>query len=94
MAAIAAVAPWSIGANGARTDPDLGLGFAALWHVACGCDACKEQLGMPWLLRVNMYEQPRYAANDRCVLWWSYKGANYWKIFQLEPVNEEEKKGA
>ena len=33
---IAAVAPWSIGANGARTDPDLGLGFTALRHVACG----------------------------------------------------------
>jgi hypothetical protein len=23
-----------------RTDPDLGLGFAALWHVACGCQPC------------------------------------------------------
>ena len=69
-------------------------GFAFLWCVACGCNACKEQLGMPWLPLVNMYEQPRYAANDWCVLWWSYKGANDWKIFQLEPVNEEEEKGA
>jgi hypothetical protein len=77
-----------------RMDPDLGLGFAALRRVACGCDACKEQLGMPWLPRVNMDEQPWYAANNQCVLWWSYKGANDWKIFQLEPVNEEEEKGA
>ena len=37
-----------------RTYPDLGLGFTALWRVACGCDTCKEQLGMPWLPRVNM----------------------------------------
>jgi len=70
------------------------LGFVALWRVACGCDACKEQLGMLWLPGVNMYEQPRYAANDRCVLRRSYKEANDWKIFQLEPVNEEEEKGA
>jgi hypothetical protein len=49
---------------------------------------------MSWLPRVNMYEQPQYAANDWCVLWRSYEGANDWKIFQLEPVNEEEEKGA
>jgi hypothetical protein len=77
-----------------RTDPDLGLGFAALRRVACGCNACKEQLGMPWLPRVNKYEQPRYVANNRCILWQSYEGANDWKIFQLEPVNEEEETGA
>jgi hypothetical protein len=76
-----------------RTDPDLGLGFAALWRVACGCNACKEQLEMPWLPRVNKYEQPRYVANNRCILWQSYEGANDWKIFQLEPVNEEEETG-
>jgi hypothetical protein len=77
-----------------RTDPDIGLGFAALRRVVCGYNACKEQLGMPWLPRVNMYEQPRYVANNRCILWQSYEGANDWKIFQLEPVNEEEETGA
>jgi hypothetical protein len=41
-----------------RTDPDLGLGFAALRHVGCGCEACKDQLRRRWLPRVNMYEQP------------------------------------
>ena len=75
-------------------DPDLRLGLAALRRVACGCDACEEQLGMPWLQRANMYEQPRYATNNWCVLWRSYEGANDWEIFQLEPVNEEEEKGA
>jgi hypothetical protein len=43
-----------------RTDPDLGLGYAALWRVACGCDACKEQLGRPWLQCADMFEQPQY----------------------------------
>ena len=55
---------------------------------------CKVQLGMSWLPCVNTYEQPRYAANNWCILWWSYKGANNWKIFQLEPVNKEGEKGA
>ena len=49
---------------------------------------------MPWLPRVNKYEQPRYVANNRCILWQSYEGANDWKIFQLEPVNKEEETGA
>ena len=52
---------------------------------------CKEQLEMTWLPRVNMYEQPWYAANDGCVLWRSYEGANDWKIFQLELCDKEEK---
>jgi hypothetical protein len=40
-----------------------------------------------------MYEQPRYATNDWCILWRDYKGENDWKIFQLGPVNKEEEKG-
>jgi hypothetical protein len=57
-------------------DLDLGVGYVALWHVACGWDACKEQLGRPWLPRVDMFEQPQYAQNNECILWPSYKGAN------------------
>ena len=30
-------------------DPDLGVEWAALCHVACGCGPCKEQLKMPWV---------------------------------------------
>jgi hypothetical protein len=40
-----------------RTNSDLGLGFAALHCIACGCDACKEQLARPWLPCVEMHEQ-------------------------------------
>jgi hypothetical protein len=38
-----------------HTNPDLGLGFAALWCVGCGCEACKDQLRKPWLPHVDMY---------------------------------------
>ena len=31
-----------------RTDPDLGIGWAAFRRVACGCAACKAQLKMAW----------------------------------------------
>jgi hypothetical protein len=75
-------------------DPDLGLGYAALWHIACGCKACKEQLGRPWLPRANVFEQMKYAQNNECVLQPSYKGANNWKICQLLPVTEDNEKGA
>ncbi len=47
-----------------RMDPNLELGFAALDHVTCGCNACKEQLARPWMPCVDMHEQPRYAANS------------------------------
>jgi hypothetical protein len=33
-----------------RTDPDLGIDYAALRCVACGCGLCKEQLGRLWVL--------------------------------------------
>ena len=51
-----------------RTDPDLGLGFAALCHVTCGCNACKEQLARPWMPCIDMHEQQRYATIRECVL--------------------------
>ncbi len=41
-----------------RTEPDLSLGYAALWRIACRCNVCKEQLGRPWLPCVDMFEQP------------------------------------
>ena len=55
---------------------------------------CKEQLGRPWLARVDMHEQPQYAANNECVLWASYEGANDLKICQLLPDTVDDEKGA
>jgi hypothetical protein len=65
------------------TEPNLGLGFAALCRIACGCNVCKEQLARPWMPCIDMHKQPRYAANRECVLWWSYEGANDWRICKL-----------
>ena len=49
-----------------RTNPDLGVGWAALCWVACGCRPCKEQLNKPWIPGVDMRGQPRYAENKEC----------------------------
>jgi hypothetical protein len=47
-----------------RIDPDLGISFAALHCVACGCGLCKEQLAWPWVLPcVDVDTQPRYGQN-------------------------------
>ncbi len=59
-----------------RIDPDLGMGWAALRRVACGCGPCKDQLQRPWVLRGNISAQPRYAVNKDCKLWPSYEDAN------------------
>jgi hypothetical protein len=75
-----------------RMNPDLGLGYVALWRIACGCKMDKEQLGRPWLPYVDMFEQPGYAHNNECILWLSYKGANNWKICQLFPVTDDNEK--
>jgi hypothetical protein len=51
------------------TDPDLGMGWAALRRVACGCGPCKDQLQRLWVLHGNITAQPRYASNKDCKLW-------------------------
>jgi hypothetical protein len=74
-------APYNI-----RMDPDLGINYAALRCVACGCESCKDQLGQPWVLPcVDVAAQPRYGQNKECTLWPSYEGGNVWKICQLVP---------
>ena len=78
-----------------RTDSDLGIDYAALRRVACGCELCKEQLGRPWVLPcVDVAAQPRYGQNKECTLWPSYEGGNDWKICRLVPKTEADKKGA
>jgi hypothetical protein len=75
-----------------RTNPDLGMGWAAQRRVACSCGPCKDQLQRPWVLRGNITAQPRYAVNKDCKLWPSYEGANNWKICTLVPKTEADKK--
>jgi hypothetical protein len=68
------------------TDPDLGVGYAALCHIACGCVLCREQLGRAWIACMDMKEQSSYDRNKECKLWPSYKGENDWQICQLVPA--------
>jgi hypothetical protein len=75
-----------------HTDPDLGMDWAAVRWVACGCGPCKDQLKRPWVLGGSITAQPRYAANKDCKLWPSYEGANNWKIVPLMPKTEADKK--
>jgi hypothetical protein len=77
-----------------RTDPQLGLRWAALRRVACGCAECAKQLTLPWKPGVAGDAQPRYARNKACVLWPSYEGANDWKIRELLPKTAAEARGA
>jgi hypothetical protein len=75
-----------------RTDPDLGMDWAAVRWVACGCGPCKDQLQRPWVLHGSITAQPRYAVNKDYKLWPSYEGANGWKIVALMPKMEADKK--
>ncbi len=75
-----------------RTDPDLGMDWAAVHRVACGCGPCKDQLQRPWVLGGSITAQPRYAVNKDCELWPSYESANNWKIVALMPKTKADKK--
>ncbi len=75
-----------------RTDPDLGMDWAAVRRVACSCGPCKDQLKRPWVLGGSITVQPRYVVNKDCKLWPSYEGANDWKIVALMPKMEANKK--
>jgi hypothetical protein len=76
-----------------QMDPDLGIGWAALCRVPCGCASCKEQLVSPWVPRVDQTEQQRYARKEGCSLWPCFEGANDWKICRLVPKSDDEEKG-
>jgi hypothetical protein len=75
-------------------DLDLGMGWAALYWVACSYESCKDQLESPWVPCSCIYAQPRNTQNKECTLWPSYEGANDWKICALVPKMEADKKGA
>ncbi len=77
-----------------HTDPDLGIGWAAVHPVACGCGPYKVQLKMPWVPRVDRRGQPRYAQNNVCKLWPSYEGQNDWQICKLVPKTTEGERDA
>ena len=76
------------------TDPDLGMGWAALCCIACSCGPCKDQLEMLWVPGIDVAVQPRYPQNVACVLWPSYEDANNRNIWALVSKTKADKKGA
>ena len=80
-----------------RFDPDLGTGWAAVRRIPCACDACIEQLKLPWNRQLNLKQQPHYApGNQQCKYWPIFEGLNDWIIIKLVDklectnMNEEE----
>ena len=39
--------------------PQLGLGRVALWKIPCMCLACKEQINLPWINKMEHEQQPQ-----------------------------------
>jgi hypothetical protein len=68
-----------------RTDPDLGVGFAAIRRIACACDVCVNQLSEPWTPTKAPKEQPRYKQNKECEMWSVFEGHNDWEIVEIRP---------
>jgi hypothetical protein len=66
-----------------RTDPDLGVGFAAIRRIPCACDACFDQLKISWEPGTVPNEQPRYKQNKECELWPVFDGHNDWEIVEI-----------
>jgi hypothetical protein len=68
-----------------RTDPDLGVGFAAIRRIPCACDVCYNQLKEPWIPTKPSKEQPRYKQNKECEMWAVFEGHNDWEIVEIRP---------
>jgi hypothetical protein len=73
-----------------RTDPDLGLGRAAVRHIPCACTSCIVQLYKPWENNVEPEEQPRYKGSEKCKFWPIFEGANDWTIVTAEPTKSSD----
>jgi hypothetical protein len=68
-----------------RTDPDLGVGFAAIRRIPCACDDCCDQLKKTWVPGTPPNQQPRYEQSKQCELWPVFEGHNDWEIVEIKP---------
>jgi hypothetical protein len=71
-----------------RTDPELGLGTAAVRRIPCCCEACVTQLKKPWRPGTPAKEQERYEQNRNCQWWSIFEGENDWNIIKCVPGKE------
>ena len=64
-----------------RCDPALGLGYIATRRIPCCCQACLNQLALPWDVTKSKYDQPRYQGdNQDCINWPIFGRYNNWRI--------------
>lgn len=71
-----------------RTDPDLGLGRAALRRVPCACQSCIDQMQLPWEIGTSPENQARFRPNQTCKLYPIFEGLNDWVIVNLVKTNK------
>ena len=66
-----------------RADPDLGVGYAAVRRIPCGCKTCTEQILQAWDPSKRFANQPRYKKNQQCKYWKNFQGLNEWQLVKL-----------
>ncbi len=68
------------------TEPDQGIGMAALRRILCSCESCTDQLERPWQKGASPNLQERYTRNENCKFWPLFEGLNDWVIVSLIPT--------
>ena len=67
-----------------RCDPDLDVGFCAMWCTPYVCTWCIEQLSNPWLPNLDKNLQTRYDIEPKTCKYSSIlRGYNEWYIYKL-----------
>ena len=71
---------------------ELGIGKIAARRIPCACQACKEQLAMPWNNNLVPAAQPMFQSPVNCILRPIMEAFNDWKIlsFVRSAVDPEE----
>ena len=73
-----------------RTDPDLGIGKAAVHRIPCACDGCLEQLNKEWQKGIPPEDQERYKTSEKCKFHSILAGLNDWAIVNLVPSQKSD----
>ena len=72
-------------------DYHLGVGRCAARRIPCACDACRQQIQLPWNESLPPLEQPRFKTPTDCKRKEIFGTFNDWTILEIRPmVNEVE----
>ena len=72
------------------TCPELGQGKACLRRVPCHCQACDEQMRLPWSNGLEPKDQPRFASVKDCFMKDVLEQNNNWHFVELKMSNSVE----